>query len=168
MRSQRAIIFNGLIGFSPNGQWLLGFAETPQTLRLVSKDNDSFDITILGFPMEVNAEIAKLSTMFWISNETVLVYISQPLEDAPGLPHYIMALLNPFTGEWQQSVISGLDRRLDDVLLTSPDMSRALYVGRADGGFPIIRLDDLANQKVLWETPEDAHDNVWSRFVVQT
>lgn len=158
-------VLNGLIGFSPNGQWLLSFAETPQTLRLISNDNDYFDTTIMGFPMGVDSATAKLSTMLWISNETLLVYISQPLKDAPGMPHYIIALLNPFTGDWQQSIIGSLNRRLDDVLLTSPDMSRVLYVDRTNDGFPIIRLDDLSNQKELWGNPEDAHANVWSRFV---
>lgn len=158
-----------LVGFSPNGKWLAYSTGSPfeavtPTLTLISGDSDRINVTPPTgdlVPFEANSYTGTWGDMIWINDETMLVYILQILEDSPAYPHYIKALLNPFTGEWEQSFLEKLDRPSDGAVLLSPDMTRAVFVSEVEG-FSVVKLWDMAQEKELWQNSEDTRDTHFS------
>lgn len=154
-----------LEGFSPSGQWLAystgsPFEGVPQTLTLVSNDGQRVSTTPSTselVPLEAGSYTGTWGDLVWINDETILVYILQPLEDLPTSPRYIKALLNPFTGEWDQSFLERLDRRSDGAILFSPDMTRVLFVSEVES-LSVVTLWDLDRQEELWQNWEDTRD----------
>jgi WD40 repeat protein len=154
-----------LRGFSPNGQWLAYSTGSPfegvtQTLSLISSNGQEIHTTPATgelVPLETGSYTGTWGGMIWINDETILIYILQTLEDLPGYPHYIKALVNPFTGEWQQFFLESLDRQPDNAVLFSPDMTKALYVSEV-GGLATVKLWDSTKQEVLWQNIEDTLD----------
>lgn len=154
-----------LKGFSPSGQWLAystgsPFLGVPQTLILISGNGQRISTvppTDELVPLETGSYMGTWGDMVWVNDETILVYILQPLEDLPTYPHYIKALLNPFTGEWQQPSLEDLDRQPDGALSFSPDLTRVLFVSEVED-HPGIKLWDLTRQGELWQDSGDTKD----------
>ncbi len=157
-----------LIGFSPGGEWLAyrtgsPYKGIPQTLHLISSTGEVIQITPTELvPTETGSYSGIWGSMLWVNDQTLLLYMTQPDPDNPDAPPLVIkALLNPFTGEWHQSHLEGLERKPTGTVAFAPDMTRVLFFSEAEGRFPEVRLWDMVQQEVLWSR-EDALDTLFT------
>jgi WD40 repeat protein len=146
-----------LIGFSPDGKWLVyrtgsPYEGIPHTLHLLSHTGEVVVTTPTELaPTAAGSYSGSWGSMLWVNDETLLVYILEPDPENPGAPPLVVkALLNAYTGTWQQSYFEGLERKPTGAVVFAPDMTRVLYLSQAEGRWPEIRLEDIVQQEILW------------------
>lgn len=151
-----------LIGFSPSGKWLAyltgsPYEGIPQTIHLLSSTGEVVQTTPTELvTTEAGTFKGSLGDILWINDETMLLYIYQPDPEYPDtFPLAIKALLNPFTGEWQQSYMEGLERKSTGTVAFAPDMTRVLFLSDIEGHSAEIRLQDVVQQQILWSQDAD-------------
>lgn len=165
-----------LIGFSPNRQWFayqtgsVTKNESP-SVHLISAQGEIITRTPISLlPPRVGTTIGAWSDARWISNEYLLVALHNPDPEKGYYRRYMLAILNPFTGEWHQEFLDQLpDRRKEfqeSEVYFSPDMTRVVYVAHYENPYrEDLVLWDLEQQRELWRRTSFTHDGVISSLL---
>ncbi len=151
-----------LISFSPDGRWLaFRTLEARPSLVLLDKEGETIvvrpDASEVFGPLGLEAEVV-FGDSRWVNDRLLQMHL---LVGGPGIEtREDHAFINPFTGEWNQSLLTALpDRAPRGALAVSPDLSRALYLKLVPGSDPSRWREDLvlwdySQGKAIWRMPD--------------
>lgn len=151
-----------LISFSPDGRWLaFRTLEARPSLVLLDEKGETIvvrpDASEVFGPLSVQVEVV-FGDSRWVNGRLLQMHL---VVGGPGLEtREDHAFVNPFTGEWNQSLLTALpDRSPRGALAVSPNLTRALYLQLVpDSGLSRSREDlvlwDYTEGKVIWRMPD--------------
>lgn len=148
------------MGFSPDGKWLAYQIENrhaglPPSFNLLSHDGE-----LISYTLSLPQDQTPLSSWVvrWINNEKMLLLTVNSSSSTAQLPNCSLMILNPLTGELQQTLLNSLPGYKEgDVVYFSPDMTKVVYLAVDDDQPESLVLWDIATQRALWrKAPVDA------------
>jgi WD40 repeat protein len=162
-----------LVGFSSDGQWLayvtgnVKEGQTPSVHLLSAQGKIITQAPIPLLPPRGGTTIGAWSDARWISNEYLLVALHNPDPEKGYYRRHMLAILNPFTGEWHQEFLDQLSNRQKEFreaeVYFSPDMTRVVYVAHYESPYrEDLVLWDLEHQRELWRRTSFNDDGVIS------
>jgi WD40 repeat protein len=156
-----------MIGFSPDGEWFAYFTGSayegyPYRLHLISaKGNELTTIPAYEIVPIQKGDYAGAWSVRWLTNHYMLIAISAPMENCSD--RLIYAVIDPFTGKWNESILENLPDRAtarghEGAVAFDQSLSRVLYAAnmQGDNDFSIVSpvLWDTKHQMELWRGRE--------------